>query len=123
MDESILDTIKTMLTGAVSDDDAPFDQELMVHINAAIMILRQAGVGPQNGYFITGSDETWEDYLGENEKILELVKSYIYLSVRSVFDPPSNSSVLNSYKELMNEYIWRLREQSDPADIFLMEED
>lgn len=118
MDESILDTIKTMLSGSVTDDDAPFDSELTVHINSAIMVLRQAGVGPQNGYSITGSDETWSDYLGEKEAILDLVKTYIYLSVKTIFDPPSNGSVLQAYNNLMSEYIWRLREQSDPANIF-----
>lgn len=118
MDESILDTIKTMLSGSVTDDDAPFDTELTVHINSAIMVLRQAGVGPQNGYSITGSDETWSEYLGEKESILDLVKTYIYLSVKTIFDPPSNGSVLQAYNNLMSEYIWRLREQSDPANIF-----
>lgn len=118
MDESILGTIKNMLSGPVTDDDAPFDTELVVHVNSAIMVLRQAGVGPQNGYSIVGSDETWSDYLGDNESMLELVKSYIFLSVKNVFDPPSNGSVLQAYNNLMSEYIWRLREQSDPANIF-----
>lgn len=123
MDESILDTIKSMLSGPVVDDDAPFDSELIVHINSAIMVLRQAGVGPQNGYSITGSDETWSEYLGDRESTLDLVKSYIFLSVKSVFDPPANGSVLQSYTNLMSEYIWRLREQSDPANIFEVEYD
>lgn len=117
MDDSILATIRKMLVGMVSDDTG-FDGELLLHINTAIMTLRQAGVGPQNGFLVESAADTWDDYLGDDIGMLQMVKDYIFLSVKIVFDPPTNSSVLQTYKDLMQEYIWRLREQTDSSDIF-----
>lgn len=112
-EESILNSIKKLL--GLEPDYTPFDTDLIMHINSVIMILRQMGVGPSSGYSITGPEETWADYLGSDEPLLEAVKSYIYLKVRTVFDPPSNSYVMDAIQKQISEYEWRLNVEVDPG--------
>ncbi len=110
MTDSIFDTIKSMLG---SDADyTVFDNDIIVFINSAIATLTQVGIGPTEGFRITGSGETWTDFLGDRVD-MESVKEYIYLKVRISFDPPSNSSVLSSYKEACKELEWRLNVVSE----------
>jgi hypothetical protein len=106
--ESILDTIKKML--GIYDDS--FDTDIIVGINTAFMSLTQLGIGPTNGFSIIGSDETWSDFL-EDLTNFAGVKSYIYLKVRILFDPPTNSSVLDSYNREISELGWRLNIQAE----------
>lgn len=112
-EESILNSVKKLL--GLEPDYTPFDTDLIMHINSVIMILRQMGVGPSSGYSITGPEETWADYLGSDEPLLEAVKSYIYLKVRTVFDPPSNSYVMDAIQKQISEYEWRLNVEVDPG--------
>ena len=113
MQNSILLTIKKML--GLEPDYTPFDTDIIVHINSALMVLRQLGVGPVTGFSITGSDETWDNYL-DSPEMLEAVKSYIFLKVKMLFDPPSSSSVLDAMKEQIAEYEWRLNVEVDGGD-------
>ena len=110
MEESILITIKKML--GLQADYAPFDTDIVIFINSAFMTLQQLGVGPTQAFHITGMDETWEDFLGADES-LEGVKSYIYLCVKMLFDPPQNSFVMDAMKAQKEELEWRLREQAE----------
>lgn len=112
-EESILNSVKKLL--GLESDYTPFDTDLIMHINSVIMVLRQMGVGPLSGYSITGPEETWADYLGADEPLLEAVKSYIYLKVRTVFDPPSNSYVMDAIQKQISEYEWRLNVEVDPG--------
>lgn len=112
MCDSILNTIKKML--GLEADYTPFDAELVVHINSAIMALRQIGVGPATGFAIQGSDSVWSDLIGDNTK-LEALKSYIYLKVRTVFDPPSSSIAMDAIQKQIDEYEWRLNVEVDPG--------
>lgn len=107
--ESILDTIKAML-GPVFDYQNVFETDLIVHINSAIGALTQLGVGPKEGYRITGATETWADFMGENELLFEMAKTYIYLKVKLVFDPPSTSFVIQAYENQIKELEWRIAE-------------
>lgn len=114
-DGSILDTIKKML--GIDTTYTAFDEDIIVFINSAMMTLQQLGVGKEEGFVITGLSETWNDFL-PSEKMLEGVKSYIYLSVKMVFDPPANSYVMDAMKTQKEELEWRLREQAEfyPGD-------
>ena len=106
MDEPILLTIKRLLGGNIEGDD--FDEELVVYINSVLSILTQLGVGPKDGFVIsTDGDETWNDYIADRTDI-EMVKTYIYTKVRLMFDPPSNSFLVDSLKKLCDEFEWRL---------------
>ena len=111
MEESILATIKEMIGPSV--DYSAFDTDLIVNINTAFTVLNQLGVGPVSGFKITGEDERWSDFLGEDVLNLEAVKTYIYLKVRMAFDPPSTGAMVDAYKEMIKEYEWRLNVQVD----------
>lgn len=111
MEESIFESIKSLLGPDASYD--VFDQDILIHINTAISVLTQLGVGPATGFMVTGPDETWQDFIGD-DKTLQMVKTYIYMKVKMAFDPPVNSSVLNAYNEACKEYEWRLNVEVDP---------
>lgn len=115
MDESILTTIKKML--GLDDGYQPFDADVIVLINSALMTLTQLGVGPKNGYAITDYNSKWSDFLVNDVK-LEAVKNYVYLKVRVTFDPPTSSSVLEAYKQQLNELEWRLNVQAESVENF-----
>lgn len=110
MDDSILDSIKKIL-GMPPDYDA-FDTDLVIHINSVFGILAQLGVGPAGGFSISDNTTLWKAYLGDS-KDLEMVKSYMALKVRLVFDPPTIGAVMDATKEQIREYEWRLNVQVD----------
>lgn len=110
MDDSILDSIKKIL-GMPPDYDA-FDTDLVIHINSVFGILAQLGVGPAGGFSISDNTTLWKSYLGDS-KDLEMVKSYMALKVRMVFDPPTIGAVMDAMKEQIREYEWRLNVQVD----------
>jgi hypothetical protein len=110
LDDSILDSIKKIL-GMPPDYDA-FDTDLVIHINSVFGILAQLGVGPAGGFSISDNTTLWKAYLGDS-KDLEMVKSYIALKVRLVFDPPTIGAVMDAMKEQIREYEWRLNVQVD----------
>lgn len=114
MEESILLSIKQML--GLEADYAPFDQELLVHINSALFTLMQLGVGPSDGFDVNGADETWGDFLGDQLKQLKAVKSYIYYDVRLAWDPPSSATVAKQFQDKHEELGWRLRHQIEAGD-------
>ncbi len=114
MNESILETIKTMLGGAY--ESGAFDAELCVFINAALSALSQNGVGPANGFKISGDSEVWSDFLGDGVDNLEFAKEYVYCRVRLSFDPPSSSFVVEALKEIEKEYFWRAGVQASYND-------
>ena len=105
MDDSILDTIKKML--GIDPTVTAFDTDIIVLINSAFLPLNQIGIGPVEGYSISGSSEKWSGYTTDIDN-LESVKSYIYLKVKTIFDPPSSSYVLQQYTQTIQELEWRL---------------
>lgn len=104
--ESILASIKKML--GIAEEYEPFDPDIIMHINSAIMSLTQIGVGPSDGFYIEDETTSWEDFV-PNNKHLQAIKSYIYLKVKLLFDPPTNSTVIEAHQNMITEYEWRLR--------------
>lgn len=107
--DSILKTIKKMC--GMDEDYTPFDTDLVVFINGAILAANQIGVGV-DGFTITGPNETWNDFVGDHPS-LEAIKQYIYMRVRLVFDPPANSFVVSSLEKQLDEMTWRLNVQAE----------
>lgn len=103
--DSILNSIKKLLGPSELYDN--FDTDIIMHINSTMTSLSQMGIGPKSGFSITGPDETWDDYI-QGDLRYESVKQYIYLSVRTVFDPPTSSAMMDFMKEKMKELEWRL---------------
>lgn len=110
MNDSILNDIKKLL-GLDAEYDA-FDQDIIIHINSVFMILNQLGVGPESGYKITGADNVWSEFTND-DLIFESVKSYIYLKVRMMFDPPQSSALMQAMNEQIKEFEWRLNVAND----------
>ena len=113
MAESILQTIKRMIGPSMLSNE--FDTDLVVHINSVLFDLNELVVGPREGFVVTGDTETWEDFLGEDTKNLEAVKTFIYLKVKMIFDPPTVGGVINAYEKLIKEYEWRINVAVDPG--------
>ena len=113
MDSSILTSIKKLL--GIAEEDASFDQDIIMHINTVFAILAQLGVGPVNGFSIEDDGAIWSDYLG-NVTNLELVKSYIYMKVRSMFDPPTSSILADAMNKNISELEWRINTTVDPKN-------
>lgn len=108
---SILTDTKKLLN--IQEEDTSFDTDVIVHINSAFFVLNQLGVGPEFPFTISDSNSVWEDFLPASDKNFAAVKSYVYLKVRLVFDPPTISYVLTSMQNQINEYEWRFREQAE----------
>lgn len=104
--DSILTSVKKMLM--LAEDDTTFDMDIIMHINSVFLNLNQIGVGPAEGFYIESKSDTWEDFLGDATN-LEAVKSYMFLKVRLLFDPPLSSSVIEASNRMIAEFEWRLR--------------
>lgn len=100
---SILTSIKKLL--GIQEDYTHFDADIIMHINTAFLTLSQIGVGPSKGFMIEDKDDFWDDFITED---LEAVKTYVYLKVRLLFDPPNSSSVMESMNRQISELEWRL---------------
>lgn len=110
VESSILNSIKKLL--GIAANYTQFDSDIIMHVNSVFMILHQLGVGPDNGFRITGVNERWEDYITDNDN-LDAVKTYIHLKVKVVFDPPLNSTVMEAHKQMISELEWRLNVQTE----------
>lgn len=108
--ESILTTIKLML--GITAECTHFDPAIIGHINTALMRLCQLGVGPPKPIRIHDDLNTWDELLLDSED-LEGAKTYIYLEVKRVFDPPATSFVLDSMKREADKLEWCLNAQAE----------
>ena len=111
--ESILISVKKML--GIAEDYKHFDADLIMHINSVLMVLTQLGVGPADGFFIEDDKLFWEDFL-EGDLSLELVKSYVYLKVKMLFDPPISSAAMEAANRMIAEFEWRLTVAADTKE-------
>lgn len=111
--ESILTTIKKML--GIDAQYEHFDVDIIMDINMALNILNQIGVGPREGFSIQNADATWHDFIGDSRK-LEMVKTYIYLKVKQIFDPGTSSSLNQAIENQIKELEFRLSVQVDPGE-------
>jgi hypothetical protein len=105
--ESILTSIKKLL--GITEEYEHFDPDIIMHINTVLVTLNQLGVGPEEGFNITSNAETWYDYLGDNMMIQGNVITFIYLSVKLLFDPPLSSAVLAAQERSIRELEWRIK--------------
>ena len=104
MSKSILNSIKKLLNRDETDTD--FDTDIIIHINSTLAVLNQLGVGPTEAFAITGSTETWDTFLGEGNAY-NFIESYIYMKVKLIFDPPSNTAIIKAYQDSINEFEYR----------------
>lgn len=113
--DSILDSIKKLL-GITSDYDV-FDQDIIMAINTSISILAQIGVTPDtDGFMVSSSDETWDDYLKNQNEIIHMVKHFIYMKTRLLFDPPTSSILSEVMNKQLDELTFRIHIVVDPKE-------
>lgn len=105
MNKSILDSTKKIL--GIPEDYTAFDLDIITHINSVFSTLDQIGVGPVGGFMIEDKEATWDDLLG-TDLSLNSVKTYVFLKVKILFDPPSTSFHLEALKQQAQELEWRL---------------
>lgn len=110
--DNVLESIKD--AAGVSLEDTAFDSELLLHINSVFMILRQLGVGPISP-FVADGNSTWDEFTSDNA-ILPMIKSYVALKVRELFDPPASNALAQMIHETIAEYEWRLNLETDPQE-------
>lgn len=110
MNESILTSIKKLL--GIPEEYEAFDQDLIIHINTMLTRLYQVGVGVPN-FSIVDKSATWDQFLIDESKYQQ-AKTYVYLRVRLLFDPPQSGSANEAIKETMRELEWLLFVDADP---------
>ena len=103
--DNILSSIKKLL--GIPAEETAFDSDIIMHINSVFMILTQLGVGPSKGFSIKDENDVWSDFIPEQSS-LEAVKSYVYMKVRLMFDPPLSSAVADAINRNISELEWRL---------------
>ena len=106
--ESILTSIKKLL--GIDENYKHFDADIIMHINSVFSILTQMGVGPSNGFSISGKDDTWSAFITDKPNIFSLVKSYVSMKVRLLFDPPLSSAAIESINRQISEFEWRIEQ-------------
>lgn len=114
--DSILTSTKKVL--GIVKEDTTFDLDVTLHINATFGTLEQLGIGPVGGFMIADASAVWDDFLGARLPY-NMVKSYVYLSVRLLFDPPTTSYLIDALQSQKKEYEWRLnvvRESTEWVD-------
>lgn len=114
MEQSILKSTKKIL--GLEADYTVFDQDILTHINSAFSTLYQLGVGPVNGFMIEDDSAEWVALLG-NDIRLNAVKSYVYLRVRLLFDPPTTSYQISAFNEQAKELEWRITVHTDEGTV------
>lgn len=105
MTNSILESVKKLVN--VHADDPDFDIDIILHTNTALAVLTQLGVGPSAGFMIEDETATWQDFLGTDPR-LNPAKSYVYLRVRALFDPPTTGPQGEAFNKIKDELEWRL---------------
>lgn len=112
MEESILKTVKQLIGVPVETTD--FDLDLIIHINSVFAVLNQLGIGPSEGFEITGDTEVWSSFT--DSKKLAGIKSYMVMKIKLMFDPPQNAATIESYKELVREFEFRSHIEGDKEE-------
>lgn len=111
--DSILTSVKKMI--GVHEDDTSFDVDIILAINSVFSILYQLGVGPKTSQFVIhGTSETWTNFMVDGN--VEMVKNYVGLKVKMIFDPPTIGTLAEAYKNQIAEYEWRLNVAVENGD-------
>jgi hypothetical protein len=110
MENSILTSTKQML--GLPEDHTDFDLDIIMHINSVLSTLNQLGVGPEVGFMIEDKTATWGTFLGSDPR-LNNVKTYVYLRVRMIFDPPNTGFTTEAMKQQIQELEWRMNVQHE----------
>lgn len=110
MDDSILTSVKIQL--GIPEDHTEFDEQLIRHINSVFISLYQLGAGPEEGFSIKSKYDEWNDF-SKNRMLVNAVSEYMYLKVKTLFDPSTSSAVGDSIKDQLKELEFRINVASE----------
>lgn len=96
----------------IESEDTHFDNELILHINTALAVLTQLGVGSKKGFEITSAADIWDTFMGSDPR-LGMVKSYVHKKVQILFDPPASSAHIEAINRTLGELEFRILSQAD----------
>jgi hypothetical protein len=113
MEQSILTSTKKIL--GLAEDYTAFDLDVITHINTAFATLTQLGLGPVDGFMIEDESAVWADFIIDNNQY-NGVKTYMYLRVRQLFDPPTTSYLIAAVDTQIKELEWRLNVTREDAE-------
>lgn len=108
MDSVILEDIKRML--GIAPSTTEFDMDIVSAINSAFFTLYQLGIGLHEPFAVE-EDTDWSELDTTVPK--QVLRDYIYLKVKTVFDPPSSSFVAEAIRDRISELEFRLNIQAD----------
>ena len=115
MDTSILNTTKKIL-GLPAEDES-FDLDVITAINSAFSTITDLGVGPEEGFVIEDDEAVWGDLDPDLSQVqLSQIKTYVYLSVRLIFDPPQTSFAITALEKQLVEHQWRLNVRRETTE-------
>lgn len=112
--DSILNSVKKKL--GIQEDYTHFDEDIIMDINSVFMILNQLGVGPDEPFTIEDEYDTWDDFIDDIR--IEAVKSYMYMRVRLMFDPPTTGFLVESLNKQIAELEWRMNVQAETPHLY-----
>ena len=102
----IITDVKQMVGASIYDNS--FDVNIVIAINSALAVLSDIGISEADNVCLEiGDTVTWDELL-EGRTDIEYIKTYIYLKVKMLFDPPSSSALLDAYNRQISEFEWRL---------------
>lgn len=113
MEDSILTSTKKIL--GIAEDYTAFDLDIITHINTTFSTLTQLGVGPALGFMIEDDSAVWDDFISDNNQF-NSIKSYVFLKVRQLFDPPTTSYLIDSQERQIAQLEWRLNVHREETD-------
>lgn len=112
--DSILMSVKKQIGGIDPEEESPFDADIILQINSVFGVLQQLGIGPREGFAIEDNTAVWSDFIGD-DKVLNMVKPYMYARVKVAFDTPQSSAVVEALNRQIAEYEFRMNVRVDPG--------
>jgi hypothetical protein len=113
MEDSILISTKKIL--GIAEDYTAFDLDIITHINTTFSTLTQLGVGPSEGFMIEDESAVWDDFVSDDNQF-NAIKSYVFLQVKHIFDPPTTSYLIDSQERQIAQLEWRLNVHREETD-------
>lgn len=111
MENSILISVKKLL--GLPREYTPFDLDIITNINAVFLILFQLGIG-ETAYFISDETNEWTEFTSDDD-VLGMVKAYVPLKVRMMWDVPMSSAQAEAYNRIIAELESRINMAVDPG--------
>lgn len=107
---SILTSVKKLL--GIDELDTSYDVDIIIDINSVFSILNQMGIGPTTPFSIVDKNDDWDDFIADFSG-KEFIKTYLYMKVRMMFDPPQSSQTANAITETIKELEYRMYTQAN----------